>query len=392
MSFAGKLLASHGDFIPVQSSTFHRAIGTPTNAGIRVSEQSAFGVTAVYSAIGQLADAVAGLPIEVKQRLPDGGALCHPKHPVAVLLTRQSNPLMTPIVLRHATQTHVLGWGNGYLEVQRDNTGTPIALWPLLPDRTERQGRERGNKYRTIVDSQQFFISADDVIHIPAMGFDGLRGYSPIWMARQAIGLALALEEFGGKFFSNDAKSGGFIEHPGKLSTEAQDRLRESFQKQGGLTNAHRMKILEEGMKYTATTIAPEDAQFIESRSFQVEEIARLYRMPLFMLQSQSKTTAWGTGIAEMSLGFVRYTLAPWLIRWEQELALKLFTQEELDAGFFVRHNLDSLLRGDAKARSDQHTKALSPTTGWMDRNEVRALEDLNPEEVPEAPPQIAVV
>jgi HK97 family phage portal protein len=223
------------------------------------------------------------------------------------------------------------------------------------------------------------------VLHIAGLGFDGLVGYSPIRMAKNAIGLGLALEAFGSRFFSNDAKSGGFLEHPNKLSPDAHKRITESMQSQGGLDNAHRMKILEEGMKYHAVTIAPEDSQFLASRTFSVEEIARLYRVPLHLLQSQSKTTSWGSGIAQMTLGFLQHTLAPWLARWEQALTARLFTEEERRAGYSVRHNVNALLRADPVQRAQFYTAALNPSTGWMSRNEVRALEDLNPDDVENA-------
>jgi HK97 family phage portal protein len=158
------------------------------------------------------------------------------------------------------------------------------------------------------------------------------------------------------------------------------------MQRQGGLDNAHRMKILEEGMKFNATTVPPEDAQFLMTRQFQVEEIARLYGVPLHMLQSQSKTTSWGSGIAQMSQGFVTYTVAPWLVKWEQELDRKLLTEAEIKDGFYIKHNVGALLRGDPATRADYYTKARNAQTGWMTRNEVRALEDLNPDNEKEAP------
>lgn len=379
-------------FGPGQSSSspdgWISAVNPPSHAGPAVSEHGALQLTSVYAGVGVIADAVAQLPIDVYQKQGDQ-RIERPEHPVSVLLS-EPNPYVGAFTLRNTIQGHTLLWGNGYLEVQRTNEGRPVALWPMLPDRTaidrvEIDGAPR-YRYRTsLPDGTQAMLDPADVIHIPALGFDGLRGYSPIWLARQAVGLGLALEQFGAKFFANDAKSGGFLSHPGKLGPEAHARLREQMNAQGGLSNAHRMKILEEGMTYTATTIPPEDAQFLMTRTFQVEEIARLFRIPLHMLQSQSKTTSWGTGIGQMSLGFLIYTLAPWLVRWEQELARKLFTEVERRSGFYVKHNVAALLRGDPATRSQYFERALKKETGWMEKNEVRALEDLNPLEEDEA-------
>jgi HK97 family phage portal protein len=353
--------------------------------GSFVDEQAALKVTAVYRAIALISEGVAMLPVDVMQRVGDRREE-RPEHPVAGLL-RRPNPLMTAADLKGTLQAHALQYGNAYIDVQRKENGAPVHLWPLLPDRTRAMalndsGGDRSIYYRTIVGGEVVGVNPSDVAHIHGLAFDGLRGYSPLYLAREAVGLALGLEEFGGRFFGNDSKSGGFLEHPGKLSAEAQQRLREQMDAQGGLTNAHRTKILEEGMTFRPTTIAPEDAQFLMTRTFQVEEIARLYGVPLHMLQSQSKTTSWGSGIAQMSLGFVIYSVAPWLVRWEQELERKLMTPEEIAEGFYLRHNLNALLRADALTRARFYTAALNRATGWMRRNEVRALEDLNPDDV----------
>lgn len=383
--------------IPEPKASASQGFGTPngwitqlaaprTPAGVQVNEHVAMQVTAVYRAVALISEAVGMLPIGVFRRIEGGAREEVSDHPVARIL-RNPNPFMTSIDMRSAAQAHALQYGNSYLEIQRtDGGGEILGLWTLLPDRTQVAPREdeagRAMVYRTVIDGDLVELSPRDVIHIHGLAYDGIRGYSPLWVARNTVGLALALEEFASRFFDNDAKSGGFLEHPGKLSPEAHHRIKESMQAQGGLTNAHRIKILEEGMKYHPITIAPEDAQFLSTRTFEVEEIARLYGIPLHLLQSHSKTTSWGSGIAQMSLGFLRYTLQPWLERWEQELTRKLFTEEELASGYYITHNVNALLEADAEARGRFYTMALNRTTGWMSRNEVRALEDLNPDDV----------
>ena len=357
--------------------------GRLTHAGTVVSPHNALALTAVYSCIGIISDSQAQLPVAVIQTTRKNGKTQKTKilqHPIARIYNTQPNPFMTSMTLRCQIQAHALSWGNGYAEIQRDQAGTPIALWPLLPDRTWLRKRDGEVWYETTVGGQLFRIEAADMLHILGMSFDGLVGHSPLTIAREAVGLGLALEEFGAKFFGNDMKSGGFLTHPGKLSQQAQENILESMERnQGGLTNAHRLKILEEGLTFTPNTIPPEDAQFIKTREFQVEEIARLYRVPLFMIQSQAKDTSWGTGIGQQSLGFLRYTQNPWIIRWEQETDRKMLTPRERMNGLGIKHNVSALLRPDSEGRQKFYTAARKRETGWLLLNEVRELEDLNP-------------
>ncbi len=395
VTYGGSQSGSSDDWITAGMT----GAGGPTFAGAAVNEQIALRVTAVYRAIALISEAVAMLPIDVLQRVGDRRE-DRGDHPIAQIL-RNPNELMTAADLQGTIQMHALQYGNGFMDIQRNGRGDPIALWPLLPDRTRLIGRkgmvdEREIVCETTIEGRMHRIDPADIIHIHGLAFDGLRGYSPLFLARQAVGLALGLEEFGSKFFGNDAKSGGFLQHPGKLGDGARKNLQDSMGAQGGLTNAHRVKILEEGMEFKATTVSPEDSQFLATRGFQVEEIARLYGVPLHMIQSQAKTTSWGSGVAQMSLGFLIYTLSPWLVRSEQELGRKLFTEAELGAGFFLRYNVNALLRADAKTRAEFYTKGLNKATGWMARNEVRALEDLNPDDIenkapaPGGPPPFA--
>ncbi len=350
--------------------------GLATHAGTTVNEFNSYELPVVYSAISIIADAIAQLPIDVGRRDGDNRNTIE-NHSLIDVLNVRANPRMSAFTQRNVGQSHALGWGNSYAEVQRDGTGQIVGLWPLLPDRTHPIVVNGEIWFATTIGGQTIRLPSDKVLHIPALGFDGLQGWSPLAMARQAIGLGKSLEEHGGKFFANEARSGGFWVHPGRLSDTAIKNLEESIEQRGGLTNAQRVKILEEGLVYQATTIAPEEAQFLQTRQFQIEEIARMYRVPLFMLQSHSKDTAWGTGIAEMSLGFLVFTLTPWIVRTEQEMTHKLLTPAERASGFYIKHTVASLLRGDPAARAEFYSKAIA--AGWMTVDEVRALEDMNP-------------
>lgn len=370
---AGMFGASHA--VSSGSGWFMRAFGGRTHAGVSVSEFTAMNLTVVYRAVSLIADSLAMMPLNLYRRTDDGREEAR-NHPTYRAIHSAPNEEMTSFIWRQTQQHHTLLWGNGYAAIERNGRGQGIGLVPLLPDRT-RPVKQTGRPfhYTTVVDGEHLQLHPDDVVHIPALGFDGIQGYSPIFMARQAIGMAFAMEEFGAKFFKNDAKSGGFIHYPGQLSEPARKNMQDSLQKQGGLDNAHRVKILEEGAKFVQTSIPPDDAQFLGSREFQIAEVARLYGVPLHMLQSHEKSTAWGSGLEEMTQGFLTFTLGTWLERWEQELNRKLLLPSEQQE-YFVKFNANALLRGTPATRAEFYTKALAGKA-WMDVNEVRAKEDL---------------
>ena len=210
------------------------------------------------------------------------------------------------------------------------------------------------------------------MLHIPGLGFDGLVGYSPIAMAKNAIGMAIACEEYGAKFFANGAAPGGVLEHPGTIKDP--QRVRESWQSTfGGSGNANKIAVLEEGMKYTPIGISPEQAQFLETRKFQINEIARIFRVPPHMVGDLEKSSF--SNIEQQSLEFVKYTLDPWVIRWEQSIQRSLLSRDE-KAVYFVKFNLEGLLRGDYQSRMNGY--AIGRQNGWMSANDIRELENLD--------------
>ena len=210
------------------------------------------------------------------------------------------------------------------------------------------------------------------MLHIPGLGFDGLVGYSPIAMAKNAIGMAIACEEYGAKFFANGATPGGILEHPGTIKDP--QRVRESWQNTfGGSGNANKVAVLEEGMKYTPISISPEQAQFLETRKFQINEIARIFRVPPHMVGDLEKSRY--SNIEQQSLEFVKYTLEPWLVRWEQSMIRALISNSE-KAAYFIKFNVDCLLRGDYQSRMNGY--AIGRQNGWMSANDIRELENLD--------------
>lgn len=367
--------------------------GGKTATGVAVTEHSALRLPVVYACVNRISNPVAQFPLRMYRSRKSGGkeVVTPDMHPFAARLGMRPNALMSSRTVRKATQSHALLWGNGYLEIERNGRGQAVGLYPLLPDRTRPVDEDGAAFFRSRIGGDDVRIAHEDVVHIMDQSQDGRVGISQIAMAREAVSMGLALEQFGGKFFANDAKSGGFLLHPGKLSAAAHQNLKgkdgetkrspenpaSRLDAQGGLDNAHKVKVLEEGMKFVQTTIPPEDAQFLGTREMQTAEIARIYDVPLILLQSHEKTTSWGSGIEQLMIGFVRQTVGPWVDAWEQELNWKLFTERELEEGYYVKFNMNAILRGDMKTRADFYQKIFG--VGGFSPNRILQLEDEDP-------------
>ena len=291
---------------------------------------------------------------------------------------------MSSFVFRETLMTHLLLWGNAYAQIIRNGKNEVVGLYPLMPDRMTVDRDEKGSLYyeyllntddaKTIKSKDSVVrLKPEDVLHIPGLGFDGLVGYSPIAMAKNAIGLAIATEEYGSKYFSNGAVPSGVLEHPGTLKdpSKVRDSWNETF---GGSRNSNKVAVLEEGMKYTPISIAPNEAQFLETRRFQIGEIARIFRVPPHMIGDLERATF--SNIENQSIEFVKYTLDPWVCRIEAALNRRLLSDKEKGTYFF-KFNLDGLLRGDYKSRMDGY--AIARQNGWMSANDIRELENQPP-------------
>ena len=352
-----------------------------TTSGKAVTERSAMQMTAVYSCVRILAEAIAGLPLHLYRYTPDGSKVKAVDHPLYLLLHDEPNPEMSSFVFRETLMTHLLLWGNAYAQIIRNGKNEIVALYPLMPNKMTVDRDEAGRLYYTYyrgsdeaIKDKDFAVTLhpSDVLHIPGLGFDGLVGYSPIAMAKNAIGLAIATEEYGAKFFANGAAPSGVLEHPGTIKDPS--RVREAWMSQfGGSANSGKVAVLEEGMKYTPISISPEQAQFLETRKFQINEIARIFRIPPHMVGDLEKSSF--SNIEQQSLEFVKYTLDPWVIRWEQSIQRALLRPEEKKR-YFAKFNVEGLLRGDYQSRMNGY--AVARQNGWMSANDIRELENLD--------------
>lgn len=368
------------------SGSAYRFFFGGTTSGKVVTEQSAMQITAVYCCVRILAEAIASLPLHLYRYTENGSKDKAIDHPLYELLHDEPNPEMTSFVFRETLMTHLLLYGNAYAQIIRNGKGEIIALYPLMPNRMTVNRDDDGNLYYEYQTSQDeahtmkgslVRLSPYDVLHIPGLGFDGLVGYSPIAMAKNTIGMTMAAEEYGAKFFANGATPGGILEHPGVVKDP--ERVRESWNSAfGGSSNSNRVAVLEEGMKYTPISISPEQAQFLETRKFQIDEIARIFRIPPHMIGDLEKSSF--SNIEQQSLEFVKYTLDPWVSRWEQSMRRALLRPEE-KKDYFFKFNVDGLLRGDYQSRMNGYATARQ--NGWMSANDIRELENLDriPEE-----------
>ncbi len=350
-----------------------------STAGKPVTERTSMQVAAVYACVRVLAESVAQLPLNL-YRYTDKGKEKALRHPLYRILHDEPNPEMTAFSLVETMMAHLALWGNAYCQIVRNGMGDVVGLYPLLPDRMEvdrvdgeivYQYTRYEDEAKTIPQDVTYFTRRD-ILHIPGMGFDGLVGYSPIAMAKNAVGIASATEEYGAKFFANGAAPGGILSHPGVIKDP--EKLRAAWHSQfGGSGNAGKIAVLEEGMSYQQIGIAPEEAQFLETRKFQIDEIARIFRIPPHMIGDLEHATF--SNIEQQSLEFVQFTLDPWLTQWEQSINRALLRPQE-KADYFVKFNVDKLMRGDYATRMSGYATARQ--NGWMSANDIRELEDMD--------------
>lgn len=361
--------------------------GGTSASGFDVSEETAMNYSAVYSAFRILGESVASLPLKVMRRTPAGKDVAR-SHWAFPLLHDAPNPEMTAFTWRELGMTHLCAWGNAFSEIEwNPGNGAARAFWPIHPRRVavRRLPPEAGGGIVYDVEPDpatdprhrqgRVTLPAEDMLHVPALGWNGLLGLGPIRLARESIGLGQATERFGAGFFGNGSQPGGILSTPAGLDKKQRASIREAWEEMHqGAGRDHRVGVLGGGMTWTTTTIPPEDAQFLETRKFQVSEIARWFRIPPHMLADLERATF--ANIEHQSLEFVMHTLRPWLVRWEQEFARKLFNTTST-TGYYASHNVSGLLRGDQKTRYEGFS--LGRQWGWFSIDDIREMEELNP-------------
>jgi len=357
-----------------------------SKTGANVNETSALQTAAVYACVRVISEAVASLPLKIyayEGNDRSGSRAVHDHH-LYNLLHHAPNPDMTSFSFRETMMMHLLIYGNAYAQIVRDGGGKVIALYPLIPYKMEVWRGNNGKIYYTYWqnrdeatakdDSGEVRFRKEDILHIPGLSFDGLLGYSPIALAKNAIGMAIAAEEFGSTFFGSGATPGGLLEVPGELKDEKMDGLRQTWEAiHGGTHNSNRMAILTDGLKYHPIAIPPEQAQFLETRKFQITEIARIFRVPPHMIGDLERSTF--SNVEQQALDFVKYCINPWITRWEQAMWQSLMLLSERNT-HYIKFNLDGLMRGDYETRMRGYSTGIQ--NGFLCPNDIRRLENLN--------------
>ena len=348
-----------------------------SNSGVPIDEDSALKISAVYACVKVISETIASLPLKLLKEEENGDYSKAKQHPLYDLLTECPNDEMSAFTFREMMMTNLLLWGNAYALIRRNRQGDIVELYPLkAKNMNVSRDSTRALKYEyTSEDESQAktkTYTARQVLHIPAFSFDGVKGVSPITYAREAMGLALATEEFGARWFGNGARPSGILQHPGTLKNP--EKLRESWNKvYQGVSNSHKIAVLEEGMTYHNIGMSPEDSQFLQTRSFQLNEICRIFRVPPHLVGDLSRSTF--SNIEHQGIEFITHTIRPWLTRWEQAIKRSLLTDEERTI-YFPKFKVDALMRGDFNSRMAGYATARQ--NGWMSANEIRALEDMN--------------
>jgi len=350
--------------------------GGKTKAGTLINDQTALNISTVWGCVRAIAEDCSRLPLKVYRRKPDGTKELKPDHRIVRMLNLQPNPETTALLARECMTAHAVLRGNGFAEIERTNGGDPVNLWPLHPSNVSVE--RRGGRIVYVVRGEtggEKVLDASQVFHLRGLGGDGLMGYSVVKVARDSMGLTAAAEEVGSRFFGNASRPSGLLTHPGKLSPAAKSQLETDFNAlSSGVQNSGKNILLQEGLTWTKVSVDPKDAQFLETRQFQVPEMCRWFRMKPHKIADLSRATF--SNIEHQDLEYVGDCLMGWLVRWEQEAAIKLLTTQEIDRGFFVEHVVAGLLRGDLKSRYDAY--AVGRQWGWLTANDILKKENEN--------------
>lgn len=353
--------------------------GPDTWSGNKVDENSSLANPTVWACVRVISEAYASMPQHVYRRTADGGKEIARNHYLYPVLHDNVNDELTAFSWREMSQAHLLTWGNHYSLIEYDQAQRVKALYPLPPDRMKVTRKTvtspREYLYRQN-DGTWLKVASEFILHVPGLGYDGIVGYSPIGIQRQTIGASNAVAEFGARFFGNGVRSSGFLEHPGTLTKEGGERLKASFtEKYSGLTNAHKVILLEGGLTFKPNSINPDDAQFLETAKHGRATICGMYRVPGWMAGDPDPVS--DNNIENTTIGFYSLTMVPWLSRWEAGLDAKLLTTQGR-AVYFIESDANGLMRGDSASRATYYRSMVDG--GIMKPNEARSKENLNTE------------
>ena len=357
---------------------WYQPFQVPTKAGVELDETTSLNFSAVWNAIQIISGTIGTLPLHLYKKTGDRREKANTRRIYSVLHS-VANPEMTAMNYREVSAAHAVSWGNWYSEIVRSTVGDVEELWPIAPNRVKPMRKNGQMIYEIAIgNGQKVILPREKVLHIPGLGFDGIMGYSVLTKARESIALGLATEEFGARYFGEGTHPGVVVSHPQVIAPEVHERLKKSLiAAHSGLGKSHRLMLLEDGMKMENISISPEDSQFLETRQFQVPEIARWFNIQPSKLKDHSRSTF--NNIEHLAIDHVVDCIRPWLVRIEQNLNMQLLTDAERAAGLYFEHNVEGLLRGDSASRSEFYSKMF--LIGAYSINEIREKENMNPVE-----------
>lgn len=348
---------------------------TQSVSGVHVDADTSLKISTVWACVGLLAETIASLPLVIYRNRDDDGRERARNHPLYSILHDQPNEQQTAVEFREMMTGHVLLRGNAYAQIAPGPRGAVDQLIPIHPDRVTVEKLPTGRlRYQVLQgNGGKRPFNQEDIFHLRGPSKDGITGMSVVDYAIDSFGLSMSAERYGGRFFRNDSRPGGVLSSPNKLSTGAAKRLKSSWEAAHTDGNQHRVAVLEEGLQWQQVGIAPESAQYLETREFQAEDICRWFRVPPHMVGLTSKATSWGSGIEAMGIGFVTYTLLPWLTRWKQAISRDLIIAPQ---AYFADFIVDALMRGNITSRYAAY--ATGRQWGWLSVNEIRSMENMN--------------
>lgn len=352
--------------------------GEKTTSGVRVNREKALKHAPVWRGMNLITQSTAKCKVGVWSESGNGVRELDKKHPASKLLRRKPNSFQTAFSWKQMMKFHEIFYGNAYCYIKRNLRGDPLELIPLFPDVTELLVDGGEIRYKTVIDNLVHTLYPENVLHFKALSYDGIQGYGLLQKARESIGAGMAKSEFASRFFENSAAPSGLLTHPGTLSDAAYGRLKSSWiESTGGLKNAHKPKILEEGLDWKPMGINARDAQLIEERRFDVVEVANFFGIPPHKLGDNSRA-AYNT-LEQQNQEFLDDAIDPGLVNWEEEMEAKLLTEKENEEeSKQIEFDRKSLVRADAKVRAERNKISLGGQ-GWRTTNEVRREDGLNP-------------
>jgi HK97 family phage portal protein len=353
------------------------SVGGRASSGINVTPETALTSSAVWACVRMISESIATMPVIVYRRRSDGGKERAPSHPLYSVLHDAPNGIQTAFAWKRVMMVHALLYGGGFSLIVPGPRGAVDTLQLIHPNNVDIESIPDGG-IRYLVRGEDGIkrpVNAEDIFHLPGLSLDGTNGLSLVAYARESIGLALAAEHYSGTFYANGAEPSGILKHPGALSPQAAQNVKASWHAQhGGLEHAHEIAVLEEGMEWQSTGMTHADAELIEQLDWSAADIARFFNVPLHMIQLMTKTTSWGSGIEEMGIEFVVFSLMPWIKNWEQTIAKQLILAPQ---AYFCEFLVDSLMRGKLQDRYTAY--GTGRQWGWLSANDVRRLENMNP-------------